>query len=56
MMASNECYSILVGPRMAVIRINDLARELSVKSKHILDVLPLVGVDDKGKPVDTRER
>jgi translation initiation factor IF-2 len=29
------------------IRINDLARELEVKSKAILDVLPKVGVDEK---------
>src|SRR5437868_11745652 len=29
------------------IRINDLARELEVKSKAILDVLPLVGVTEK---------
>ena len=29
------------------IRINDLARELEVKSKQILDVLPLVGVTEK---------
>src|SRR5690242_18236833 len=29
------------------IRINDLARELEVKSKQILDTLPLVGVTEK---------
>ena len=29
------------------IRINDLARELEVKSKQILDVLPVVGVTEK---------
>src|ERR1700761_9831255 len=29
------------------IRINDLARELEVKSKEILDVLPQVGVTEK---------
>src|SRR3954451_21881764 len=29
------------------IRINDLARELEVKSKAILDVLPQVGVTEK---------
>ncbi|HJT01951.1 MAG TPA: translation initiation factor IF-2 N-terminal domain-containing protein, partial [Terriglobales bacterium] len=29
------------------IRINDLARELEVKSKAILDVLPVVGVTEK---------
>ncbi|MGB9257253.1 MAG: translation initiation factor IF-2 N-terminal domain-containing protein, partial [Candidatus Korobacteraceae bacterium] len=29
------------------IRINDLARELEVKSKAILDVLPKVGVTEK---------
>ena len=32
---------------MSKIRINDLARELEVKSKAILDVLPLVGVTEK---------
>ncbi|HXZ80854.1 MAG TPA: translation initiation factor IF-2 [Terriglobales bacterium] len=32
---------------MDKIRINDLARELEVKSKAILDVLPLVGVTEK---------
>ncbi len=32
---------------MEKIRINDLARELEVKSKAILDVLPLVGVTEK---------
>jgi len=32
---------------MLKIRINDLARELEVKSKAILDVLPLVGVTEK---------
>jgi translation initiation factor IF-2 len=32
---------------MQKIRINDLARELEVKSKAILDVLPLVGVTEK---------
>ena len=29
------------------IRINDLARELEVKSKAILDILPQVGVTEK---------
>ena len=29
------------------IRINDLARELEVKSKEILDVLPKVGITEK---------
>src|SRR5207248_2969764 len=32
---------------MSKIRINDLARELEVKSKAILDVLPIVGVTEK---------
>ncbi|HUD63910.1 MAG TPA: translation initiation factor IF-2 [Candidatus Sulfotelmatobacter sp.] len=32
---------------MSKVRINDLARELEVKSKAILDVLPLVGVTEK---------
>src|SRR5437773_2585941 len=32
---------------MSKIRINDLARELEVKSKAILDVLPKVGVTEK---------
>ena len=32
---------------MQKIRINDLARELEVKSKAILDVLPIVGVTEK---------
>ncbi|HEX6504537.1 MAG TPA: translation initiation factor IF-2 [Terriglobales bacterium] len=32
---------------MSKIRINDLARELEVKSKAILDVLPVVGVTEK---------
>src|SRR5690242_438708 len=32
---------------MSKIRINDLARELEVKSKAILDVLPEVGVTEK---------
>jgi len=33
--------------RMSKVRINDLARELEVKSKAILDALPLVGVTEK---------
>jgi translation initiation factor IF-2 len=33
--------------RMSKVRINDLARELEVKSKAILDTLPLVGVTEK---------
>src|SRR5208283_4826931 len=33
--------------RMSKIRINDLARELEVKSKEILDVLTTVGVTEK---------
>ncbi len=32
---------------MSKIRINDLARELEVKSKASLDVLPVVGVTEK---------
>lgn len=32
---------------MSLVRINDLARELDVKSKSILDALPLVGVTEK---------
>ena len=32
---------------MSKIRINDLARELEVKSKAILDVLPEAGVTEK---------
>ena len=32
---------------MSKVRINDLARELEVKSKAILDVLPMVGVTEK---------
>src|SRR5215470_19722534 len=32
---------------MSKIRINDLARELEVKSKAILDALPAVGVTEK---------
>src|ERR1700720_1816512 len=32
---------------MSKVRINDLARELEVKSKSILDTLPLVGVTEK---------
>src|SRR5947209_1077804 len=32
---------------MDKVRINDLARELEVKSKAILDYLPTIGVDDK---------
>ena len=32
---------------MSKVRINDLARELEVKSKAILDTLPLVGVTEK---------
>jgi translation initiation factor IF-2 len=32
---------------MSKVRINDLARELEVKSKAILDVLPIVGVTEK---------
>src|SRR5271169_1890446 len=33
--------------RMSKVRINDLARELEVKSKAILDTLALVGVTEK---------
>jgi translation initiation factor IF-2 len=33
--------------RMSKVRINDLARELEVKSKAVLDTLPLVGVTEK---------
>src|ERR1700691_1500556 len=33
--------------RMSKVRINDLARELEVKSRAILDTLPLVGVTEK---------
>src|SRR6201988_2066688 len=33
--------------RMSKVRINDLARELEVKSKAILDALPHVGVTEK---------
>src|SRR5271163_2360166 len=32
---------------MSKVRINDLARELEVKSRAILDVLPIVGVTEK---------
>ena len=32
---------------MSKVRINDLARELEVKSKVILDILPEVGVTEK---------
>src|SRR5580698_3730845 len=32
---------------MSKVRINDLARELEVKSKAILDTLPIVGVTEK---------
>ncbi|MGA7442239.1 MAG: translation initiation factor IF-2 N-terminal domain-containing protein, partial [Candidatus Sulfotelmatobacter sp.] len=32
---------------MSKVRINDLARELEVKSRAILDTLPLVGVTEK---------
>src|ERR1700740_1900766 len=32
---------------MSKVRINDLARELEVKSKAILDTLPLIGVTEK---------
>src|SRR5579864_9407346 len=32
---------------MEKVRINDLARELEVKSKAILDYLPTIGIDDK---------
>ena len=32
---------------MSKIRINDLARELEVKSKTILDLLPEIGITDK---------
>ena len=32
---------------MDKIRINDLARELEVKSKAIIDYLPTIGIDDK---------
>ena len=32
---------------MSKVRINDLARELEVKSKAILDALPIVGVTEK---------
>ena len=32
---------------MSKVRINDLARELEVKSKAILDALPFVGVTEK---------
>ena len=32
---------------MSKVRINDLARELEVKSKAILDVLPKIGVTEK---------
>ena len=32
---------------MSKVRINDLARELEVKSKAILDVLPAIGVTEK---------
>ncbi|MGB8773451.1 MAG: translation initiation factor IF-2 N-terminal domain-containing protein, partial [Terriglobales bacterium] len=33
--------------RMSKIRINDLARELEVKSKEILDALTTVGITEK---------
>ena len=32
---------------MSKVRINDLARELEVKSRAILDTLPIVGVTEK---------
>ena len=32
---------------MSKIRINDLARELEVKSKAIIDFLPTIGIEDK---------
>src|ERR1700687_5535642 len=32
---------------MSKVRLNDLARELEVKSKAILDALPIVGVTEK---------
>src|SRR5439155_1741054 len=47
------CYEDLAGQSggnrgpMSKIRINDLARELEVKSKTILDVLPEIGVTEK---------
>ena len=41
---------------MSKIRINDLARELEVKSKSILDVLPEVGVTEKKKPLQFSRR
>src|SRR2546421_8078983 len=46
---------------MSKVRINDLARELEVKSKAILDILPKVGVTEKKPPsssieVDEAER
>src|SRR5260370_39117641 len=43
---------------MSKVRINDLARELEVKSKSILDALPLVGVREKkthSSPVEEEE-
>jgi translation initiation factor IF-2 len=40
---------------MSKIRINDLARELEVKSKAILDVLPEIGVTEKKpRPLSSR--
>ena len=41
---------------MSKIRINDLARELEVKSKAILDVLPEVGVTEKKTPFQFSRR
>src|ERR1039458_9793635 len=40
---------------MSKVRINDLARELEVKSKAILDTLPVVGVTEKKTHSSSRE-
>ena len=40
---------------MSKVRINDLARELEVKSKAILDTLTLVGVTEKKTDVYKRQ-
>jgi translation initiation factor IF-2 len=32
--------------KMAKVRINDLAKELEVKSRQVLDCLPLLGISD----------
>ena len=41
---------------MSKVRINDLARELEVKSREILDTLAAVGVTEKQDPLEFSSR